>query len=75
MSTQNMSTQNMSTQNTDLKGTVRKLAEEAFNRRLISGYGDGEFKDKYQINYQGKPRHLSFERAKAFLSRLIEEAH
>jgi hypothetical protein len=60
---------------TDLKRAVRRLAEDAYNRRLISGYGDGEYSDKYQIDYQGKPRHLPLEKARAFLSRLLEETH
>jgi hypothetical protein len=50
---------------------VENLAEEAFHRRLISGYGRGEYPNGYQIVYQGKPRHLSLEDALIFLRRLI----
>lgn len=54
-----------------LRSQVEKLAEEAFHRHLISGYGDGEYPDKYQIVYRGKPRHFSLEYAQAFLEKLI----
>ncbi len=55
----------------DLKETVHQLAEDAFHQQLISGYGDSEYVGEYQIVYQGKPRHLSLERARAFLTRLL----
>ncbi|WP_347280085.1 MULTISPECIES: hypothetical protein [unclassified Leptolyngbya] len=54
-----------------LRSQVHVLANEAFHRHLISGYGDGEYADQYQIVYQGKPRHLPLEQARAFLSTLI----
>lgn len=57
-----------------LRGQVQHLAEYAFHHHLISGYGDGEYSDEYQIVYQGKPRHLSLEQARSFLSELIEYA-
>jgi len=60
---------NMST--TALRDEVHKLAEDAFHRHLISGYGDSEYADKYQIVYKGKPRHLTLRNAYAFLSSLI----
>jgi hypothetical protein len=54
-----------------LRNEVRELAEEAFHRKLISGYGDGQYSNEYQIVYQGKPRHLTLENARAFLTNLI----
>jgi len=41
-----------------LRDELEKLAEEAFHRKLISGYGDGQYSDEYQIVFKGKPRHL-----------------
>jgi hypothetical protein len=58
--------------NTNLREEVHTLAEEAFHLHLISGYGDGEYDNEYQIVYKGKPRHLPLERAKAFLIDLIQ---
>lgn len=57
---------------TNLREEVHTLAEEAFHLHLISGYGDGEYDNEYQIVYKGKPRHLPLERAKAFLTDLIQ---
>ncbi|MBN8561658.1 hypothetical protein Q2T42_14295 [Leptolyngbya boryana CZ1] len=57
---------------TNLREEVHTLAEEAFHLHLISGYGDGEYDNEYQIVYKGKPRHLPLERAKAFLIDLIQ---
>ncbi|AFZ59694.1 hypothetical protein H6G54_13255 [Anabaena cylindrica FACHB-243] len=54
-----------------LRNEVRELAEEAFHRKLISGYGDGPEIDEYQIVYQGKPRHISLEQARLFLIDLL----
>ncbi len=59
------------TTKTDLRREVQKLAEEAFHLKLISGYGDGQYSDKYQIVYQGKPKHFTLERARLFLKNLI----
>ena len=56
---------------TDLRHEVRYLAEEAFHRKLISGYGDGANENEYQIVFNGKPRHLSLSQARSFLSDLI----
>jgi hypothetical protein len=56
---------------TALRSEVRKLAEKAFRLKLISGYGDGQYRDKYQIVYQGKPKHLTLECARLFLKNLI----
>ncbi|PSB06261.1 hypothetical protein C7B76_29920 [filamentous cyanobacterium CCP2] len=55
-----------------LKREVEQLAEEAFHQRLISGYGDGEFPNQYQIVYRGKPRHFSFEKTLIFLKNLLQ---
>lgn len=54
-----------------LRQEVHQLAEEAFHRKLISGYGDGEYADKYQIVYQGKPKHYPLAHARDFLDRLL----
>lgn len=56
---------------TTLREEVRKLAKKAFSMRLISGYGDGQYSDEYQIVYKGKPRHYPLERARFILSNLI----
>ncbi|NJL63439.1 MAG: hypothetical protein HC903_18425 [Methylacidiphilales bacterium] len=61
----------MSGTKADLKKQVEQLAEEAFHRKLISGYGDGEDIDEYQIVFQGKPRHLPLDRAYRFLTALL----
>jgi hypothetical protein len=55
----------------DLREQVRQLAEEAFHRKLISGYGDGPDINEYQIVYQGKPRHIPLEQARLFLINLL----
>ena len=66
----------------DLRNEVRQLADEAFHRKLISGYGDGaneqEYGDgqndnEYQIVFNGKPRHFSLEHARSFLHNLIKQ--
>lgn len=54
-----------------LKEQVHQLAEEAFQRKLISGYGDGEYRDGYQIVLDGKPRHFSLRYAHEFLKKLM----
>ncbi len=56
----------------ELRENVNNLAEEAFRQDLISGYGDGEREDEYQIVYKGKPRHLPLQRAWIFLNRLMK---
>jgi hypothetical protein len=61
----------MSLSNTAFKDEIHRLAEDAFHQHLISGYGDSEYADKYQIVYQGKPRHLTLRNAYAFLKELI----
>lgn len=57
--------------NPDIRNEVRTLAETAFHRQLISGYGDGEYPDKYQIVYKGKERHFTLEEAHTFLNTLL----
>lgn len=59
---------------TPLREEVHVLAEKAFHLNLISGYGDGEYSDEYQIVYQGKPRHLPLEKARSFLSILMQKS-
>jgi hypothetical protein len=59
---------------TPLREEVHQLAENAFHLNLISGYGDGEYSDEYQVVYQGKPRHLPLEKACSFLSNLIQKS-
>lgn len=56
-----------------LRREVQKLAEDAFHLNLISGYGDSEYSNEYQIVYQGKPRHLPLEEARSFLLNLIQK--
>ncbi|MDX2239696.1 MAG: hypothetical protein NW224_03330 [Leptolyngbyaceae cyanobacterium bins.302] len=57
-----------------LRDAIHRLAEDAFHRHLISGHGDGEYADKYQIVYQGKPRHFSLSEAHRFLQNLVSKA-
>lgn len=61
----------MSTTKTELRSEVRQLADRAFHLKLISGYGDGQDSDEFQIVYQGKPKHFSLERARLILNDLI----
>ncbi|MEZ2238597.1 hypothetical protein [Microcoleus sp. EPA2] len=60
---------------TALRDEVHQLAEEAFNRKLISGHGDSQNSNEYQIVWNGKPRHLPLERARSVLRNLIERSH
>jgi len=57
----------------NLRMEVHQLAEAAFHRHLISGFGDSEYPDSYQIVYEGKPKHLTLNHARAFLSRLMQQ--
>jgi hypothetical protein len=61
----------MNTTKTALRDEVRKLAEEAFHLKLISGYGDGQYSDEYQIVSNGKPKHFPLERARLLLKNLL----
>jgi hypothetical protein len=45
----------MNSTKTDLRSEVRELAEEAFHLKLISGYGDGQYSDEYQIVAMANP--------------------
>jgi hypothetical protein len=58
----------------DLRGEVHRLAEGAFHQHLISGYGDSEYPDQFQIVYQGKPKHLPLQQAYMFLLRLVQRS-
>jgi hypothetical protein len=64
----------MNSTKTTLRDEVHQLAEEAFHLKLISGYGDGQNSNEYQIVWNGKPRHLPLERARSILSKLIERS-
>lgn len=55
-----------------LREEVRELAQEAFHKTIISGHGDGENAQEYQLVIEGKPRHYSLENARAYLSQLLE---
>ena len=57
-----------------LRTEVHALAEAAFHSHLISGHGDSEYPDEYQIVYQGKPKHLSLIGAHAFLTKLMQRS-
>ncbi len=57
---------------TALRDEVEKLAERAFHLKLISGYGDGQELDEYQIVWQGKPRHFSLEYARYLLRQVLK---
>lgn len=61
----------MNSTKTVLRSEVRKLAEEAFHLKLISGYGDGQDSNEYQIVCDGKPKHFPLERARFILKNLI----
>jgi hypothetical protein len=58
-----------------LRNEVRQLAEEAFHRKLISGYGDGPDNNEYQIVFKGKPRHFPLAHARTFLGSLMKHPH
>jgi hypothetical protein len=57
----------------ELREVVHQLAEQAFHQGLISGHGDGEFDQEYQLVLEGKPRHFSLEYARSFLEELLAE--
>ncbi|MBD1924363.1 hypothetical protein H6F77_25300 [Microcoleus sp. FACHB-831] len=64
----------MNSTKADLRYEVRQLAEEAFHRKLISGYGDGPVSSEYQIVCNGKPKHFPLEYARAILGNLLRQA-
>ncbi|MBW4694331.1 MAG: hypothetical protein KME27_21510 [Lyngbya sp. HA4199-MV5] len=57
-----------------LRGEVHELADAAFHRHLISGHGDSEYPNEYQIVHQGKPKHFPLSRARAFLAKLMQRS-
>jgi hypothetical protein len=61
----------VSTAHSQLKVEVEQLAAQAFYQHLISGYGNGENPDEYQIVIDGKPRHFPLEYARTFLLQLV----
>jgi hypothetical protein len=61
----------MSSTKANLRDEVRHLADAAFRQKLISGHGDGEYSNKYQIIFQGRPRHYELEYARDFLKNLL----
>lgn len=61
----------MSSTKADLRNEVRHLADSAFRQKLISGHGDGEYSNKYQIIFQGRPRHYELEYARDYLKDLL----
>ncbi|MGL5065215.1 MAG: hypothetical protein ACRC62_35035 [Microcoleus sp.] len=65
----------MQTTTTALRDEVHQLAEEAFHMKLISGYGDGQNSNEYQIVWNGKPRHLPLDRARSILTNLLARSH
>lgn len=65
----------MNSTKTALRDEVHQLAEEAFHLKLISGYGDGQNSNEYQIVWNGKPRHLPLEQTRSILSKLIARSH
>lgn len=58
-----------------LRDEVHKLADEAFHKGLISGYGDSEYENEFQIVLAGKPRHFSLEYARSYLDDLLNHVH
>lgn len=63
----------MNTTVVNLRTEVRHLAEEAFHHKLISGYGDGQNDNEFQIVLKGKPRHFSLKEALYFLRNLMKQ--
>lgn len=64
----------MAKANATLRDEVHKLAEAAFHRNLISGYGDGEYAEEFQLVIEGKPRHFSLESARSILDDLLAQS-
>lgn len=58
----------------NLRNEVHRLAEGAFHKHLISGYGDSEYPDQFQIVYQGKPKHFPLQQAYTFLLKLVQRS-
>jgi hypothetical protein len=56
-----------------LKSEVEQLAAIAYFQHLISGHGNGEHPDRYQIVIQGRPKHYLLEEAHAVLTQMLEQ--
>ena len=54
-----------------LRDEIRRLADEAFHRKLISGFGDGPDDSEFQIVINGKPRHLPLDEARSVLNEIL----
>lgn len=54
-----------------LRSEVRQLARLAFQQHLISGYGDSEYADQFQIIAGGKTTHLPLEQIRTLLWHLL----
>ncbi|MBV6624497.1 MAG: hypothetical protein KI793_16415 [Rivularia sp. (in: Bacteria)] len=61
----------MSTNKAVLRDEIRRLADEAFHRKLISGFGDGPDNSEFQIVIEGKPRHLPLDEARVTLNKIL----
>ncbi len=57
--------------NKQLKSEVEALATLAYFRHLISGHGQGEHPDQYQIVIQGRPKHYLLEEAHSVLAQML----
>ena len=61
----------MNTDEAVLRDEIRRLADEAFHRKLISGFGDGPDNSEFQIVIDGKPRHLPLDEARSVLNEML----
>ncbi|MGB3650458.1 MAG: hypothetical protein WBA41_04500 [Rivularia sp. (in: cyanobacteria)] len=61
----------MNSEKAVLRDQIRQLADEAFHRKLISGFGDGPDSSEFQIVIDGKPRHLPLEEARSVLNEML----
>ena len=61
----------MSTDEAVLRDEIRRLADEAFHRKLISGFGDGPDNNEFQVVIDGKPRHLPLDEARSVLNEML----
>jgi hypothetical protein len=61
----------MNSEKAVLRDEIRQLADEAFHRKLISGFGDGPDNSEFQIVIDGKPRHLPLEEARSVLNEML----
>ena len=58
-----------------LRDEIRQLADRAFHRKLISGFGDGLDNSEFQIVIEGKPRHLPLNEARSVLNEMLRANH